>query len=205
MNCPNKCSEQCGDICNPTSAIPSTSKIRKLVAVLRSKLDNVELPSYMRAVYTHLVNRLTAPTIRQSEYEQIKMKVELLEPLRKSGQSVARNSKAFARCSGEIFKSFDDRINAAVGFMINYRECEQQRSDITAEALILNLMAGAIVKASSLQLDETGRKLMSDAFEMARTSGHATEKVRYEFYQLTSEAYKHKISGISNKICCAIM
>lgn len=83
-------------------------------------------------------------------------------------------------------------MHTCANFLMHYKECEQQRNDITAETSFLELMAGAIVKASALPLDKTGRKLLNDAFELVRTSSNVTKALRNEFSRLTYEAYRYK-------------
>lgn len=85
-------------------------------------------------------------------------------------------------------------MHGSADFVMNYKECKQQRDDITADTAILKLMADAIVKASAMPLDKTGRKLLNDAFEGVRTS-IATKKVREEFSRRTSEAYRYKYAA----------
>lgn len=103
--------------------------------------------------------------------------------------------KAFTSCSTEIHDRIDERIQIVADFIMEFKECEQQRNDIAAETTILKLMADAFVKANALPLDKTGRKLLSDAFRFACTSGSGTKKVQIEFSRLTSEAYKYKYAS----------
>lgn len=186
-----KCSDLCGDICDSLSTnLSYSAKITKLIDNFHSKYYDIDLPSYWATVDSAL--RQTCPVIRESSYDIIKTKLEILEPLRQIHLSLIRKPKAFSSCSTEILKSFDGRMEIAFNFVMTYKKCMQQRSDITAETNILKLMADAIVKASALPLDKTGRKLLSDAFELVRTSSCATKKVRDEFSRLTYEAYKYK-------------
>lgn len=146
------------------------------------------LPIYFSTIYSALHHQLNSPT----DYKLIQIKLDLLEPILKICLSLHRKPRTFPSCSTEIIQRFHERTQVCANFILNYKECKQQRNDITAETSILKLMADAIVKASGLPLDKTGRKLLNDAFELVRTSSNVTKTVRYEFSRLTYEAYRYK-------------
>lgn len=80
-------------------------------------------------------------------------------------------------------------------FIDSYRNTEQQRADISNEISFLQLMGDVIVKASGQPFNDTGKKLLNDAFEVANKYGSATESVQKEFIGLVNEACKHS-SGL---------
>lgn len=147
------------------------------------------LPIFLASKYSAIVYQLTS---NPSEYKLIKTKIDLLESITRICLSMYEKPKAFTSCSTKILERIDERIQIVADFIMEFKECEQQRNDIAAETKILKLMADASVKANALLLDKTGRKLLNDAFEFVRTSESATKKVQNEFSRLTSEAYRYK-------------
>lgn len=183
----------CGDICRPPKHLLLTSKQRDNIrALLRQNHQYTNLPTYLNAIYTALEEKFTSFSLRQSEYELIQTKFNLLDPIRKACLLLNKKTRAFSSCSPEILQGFNERAMIVAQFVLTYKESQQQRNDISIETTILKLMAEAIVKACNLPLDKTGRKFLNDAFEVVRKNSTATKEVRNEFSRLTSVAYRYK-------------
>lgn len=203
--CPMNCSDVCEDICHPVKNRSASHHIPKLCALLQLNGVNANLPVYMTALYSAIRQELSPHGyLSYSKYKLIQTKIDLLDPIRQICLLLNKQPKAYESCSAEILKRFDERMQMIVKFITNYKETKQQRSDVKIEISLLKLMADAIVKASALPLDETGRKLLNDAFELTRTSGCATENVRNGFSRLVNESSKYQLRNES-KLCCSVM
>lgn len=106
-----------------------------------------------------------------------------------------RSQKHQQNVSAKVIAQFEDRIRIALSFIKEYKNCEQQRNDISIEISFLQLMCDVIVHANEQPFNDTGKKLLNDAFEVANKYGSATESVRMEFTNCINEANKHS-SGI---------
>lgn len=182
---------------NPTSFLAK----QMTDCTLKGKNANANLPTFLRTVYASLRTQLNRNSSR-STHELIKKKKKLLEPIRRVSLSVYNKPTVSEKCSRSILLRFDERMQTAAHFIENYKECAQQRDDITAEIAILKLMANAIVKASALTLDETGKKLLNDAFELVNPGRRVTETTPNIFGRQLLEAYKHTSNNESE---CSIM
>lgn len=199
--CPRKCTDFCEDFCNSMSNSPNSSDIRRINNVFLGLLANANLPIYLPAIYSHLRTQ-SIRSARRSDHAFIKKKIRLLELVKIMYQAVQNSSKTSASYFTHLTETFNARLQLFADFILNCKECEQQRHDITAEIIILKLMARAIIKANALPLDANGREYLNDAFAVAHPSRRAGESAPIKFSRLVCEACKHKSND--NKIC-AIM
>lgn len=204
-SCPKNCSELCEDVCNLLENRPTSVEIRISLDILERELANAKLPAYLKAIYSNLQSQLIYSCTLRSNYKLIKMRIDYLEPIRKMRDALDTKPKAYASCSTEILESYDERLRICADFIMNSKGSEQQRNDIATETIILKMMADAIVEASSMQLDEIGRKLLKDAFHLLCPGRRSTENIRIQFSRLVFEANKHKVKENSGKKSCIIM
>lgn len=172
-----------------------------IVNSLEEKLADKNLPHSLKTVYVSLKNQLDQNSLR-SAHELIKTKISLMEPIRQVSLSVYNNKNDFENWLTGILLRFDERMQTVAHFIVNYKDCVQQRNDVKAEVAILKLMADAIVKAAALSLDEYGKRLLNDAFEIVHPSRRVTETMRNVFGRQLLEAYKHNTKDASK---CAVM
>lgn len=122
-------------------------------------------------------------------------KLDLIEKLKKIYSEFEAREKSRQTFSTEVIEKFNRRLRMAASFVKNYKNCDQQRDDISTEIAFIQLMCDVIVKASSQPINDIGKKLLNDAFELANKYGNATEIVRKKFQEIVTEASKHS-SGI---------
>lgn len=100
-----------------------------------------------------------------------------------------RNQKENNICEKAI-AMFIERIEMASVFIKEYKNSDQSRHDIEREVSFLLIMAKAIVESCKKPFNDTAKKLLNDAFELAHKYGSATENVRNEFKKIVTEAFK---------------
>lgn len=99
----------------------------------------------------------------------------------------------------ETIAQFDRRLRMATLFVKDFKNCDQQRADISAEIPFLQMMAEIIAKVSNQRFKDMGEKLLNQAFDLANKYGSVTDRVRSEFENLVHEAFKHPSFGFMTK------
>lgn len=188
-----------------TCGVPkeNLNKQRILFGQVEAILKNVSFindPLKLHSIYEEILNetrikgKFPIPKPNQTLIE-LKNKLELVERLRKIDLAFKGRQESQQNLRTEVIDKFNSRLQMAASFIRLFKNCEQQREDISNEISFLQLMCDVIGKASSQPFNDTGKKLLNDAFELANKYGSATESVRNEFQKNVSEACKHS-SGI---------
>lgn len=170
-------------------------------------------PFYLRSIYKDILDKVkytepkSAPHKRQNKNQllvkpkpnqiliELSNKLELVERLRKICTAFDGRQKTQPNISSETIENFDRRLRMAAAFIRHYKNCDQQRTDISNEISFLEMLNDVIVKASGQPFNDAGKKLLNDAFEVANKYGTATESIREEFKTIVREASKHS-SGL---------
>lgn len=127
-------------------------------------------------------------------------KLELVERLRMIFSAFEKRQKPQQNISNETIEKFNSRLRMAASFIATYKNCPQQREDILNEIMFLQSMCDVIVKASRQPFNDTGKRLLNEAFELANKYGTATETVREAFQAKVTEACKYSSGlGISTE------
>lgn len=153
-------------------------------------------PLHLRSFYENILEEVrfssesTQPKSNQTLI-QLKNKLKLLEVLRKIWREFEGSQGLQRNLSTEMIKKFDRRLQMAVSFITDYTNCDQQRADISNEISFLRLMCAVFVSTSMRPFNDTGMKLLNDAFTLAHQYGSATEIVRNKFKEIVNEACKN--------------
>lgn len=135
------------------------------------------------------------PKTHQTLIEQSN-KIELVQRLMEIYSTYKkRPTQSAQNLSADVIQQFEKRLQMAASFIKAYKNCEQQRADISTEISFLPMMAEVIVKASSQPFNDKGKMLLNQAFETANRYGSATDNVRSAFKRLVNEAFTHS-SGL---------
>lgn len=122
-------------------------------------------------------------------------KFQLTEQLQKILHHFGERKVDRENISQKAIEKFVERLNTVTMFIKEFQNCDQQRSDILAEMAFLPMIVNVVVDASGKPFNETGKKFLNDAFEIAHKPGNATDDVKKEFKKLIDEAYKNS-SGL---------
>lgn len=154
-------------------------------------------PLRLKYIYINILNetkfqRFPRPNQKLIELEN---KLDLVENMKMIWLAFDRRDKTKQNLSTEVIETFDERLQMAASFIKHYINCDQQRADISAEISFVELMCDVIVKASHQPFNDTGKKLLNDAFTLANKYGSAIEDVRNGFKKIVNEACIHS-SGL---------
>lgn len=157
------------------------------------KTETVSLESLYRDVYAKTKfgeSRVAKP---KQSLIALTNKFELTESLKKICLDFEIRSQLHQNICIEAIEIFKHRIRMAASFMKDYRNCAQQRDDISIEISFLELMGNVMLKVNTQPLNETVKTLLNDAFELAKKFDGATENVRKRFTQSINEACKYSL------------
>lgn len=171
-------------------------KVKRILNADSFKNDSLHLRSIYESISedTKFKGRSRAPQPNQVLVE-LENKLNLLERLRKICSNFEGRPTSQQNICNEAIEKFNSRLRMAASFIKLFKNCEQQRDDISTEISFLQLMCDVIVKASGQPFNDSGKKLLDNAFELANKYGSATESVRIQFQKIVQEASKH-CSGI---------
>lgn len=188
-----------------TCGVPKVNKMtqchlfERVNAILENEPVNKD-SLHLRSIYREILNetklkgKFAQPKPNQTLIE-LNNKLDLVEKLKEVYSAFDGREKSLQNLCTDAIEKFDRRIRMASSFIKDYKNCEQQRVDISTEISFLELMSSVIVKACSQPFNDIGKKFLNDAFILANKYGSATESVRKEFKDIVSEASKHS-SGI---------
>ncbi|KAJ6643913.1 NFX1-type zinc finger-containing protein 1, partial [Pseudolycoriella hygida] len=179
---------------------------RKTQDKLFEKVDNILATEsfisdmlHTRSIYKDILFKIKLKKAELPKPKQIlnqlSNKFELVEKLRKIWTSFQERQMTQHTISIEVLDQFDRRLRMAASFIRDFKNSDQQRKDITDEVTILELMCDVVVKASRQPSNDTGKKLLNEAFVLANNYGGATETVRNAFKAKVNEASRHS-SGL---------
>lgn len=182
---------------------------RALQRDLNDKVKHIlseQLSTRFTPIFTDIFNKTTYNQPNKNNFDpkpkqllvELNNKFTLAESLQQiCMQFEKRNQKVKNICDKSITK-FEERIHKAIVFIKEYRNSDQKRHDIETEISFLQIMGKVIVDANVKPFNETGKRLLNDAFELAHKHGSATENVQNEFKKIVNEAFKHSTGlGIS--------
>lgn len=175
---------------NETTQQELNEKVRNILDSDCSRVNTVEL----RPIYSHLhrkteTNQQRVPKRKQTLIELIH-RFELVEALREICVAFESRRKSQQNVRTTFSEKFKDRVRMAAAFIRDYRNCDQQRDDISIEISFLQLMGDAIVNTCVQSINRADRKSLDAAFKLANKPGRATESVRKEFVRLVTETCK---------------
>lgn len=125
---------------------------------------------------------------------EISNKFDLIEKLRSICGDYEGRPTQQTNISTEILDRFEIRLRLAREFILQFKNCEQQRSDISTEMSFLELMNEAIVISSARTFEVAGKKLLETAFKVTEKYGPNNET---EFKALMEKAGKYADGGLS--------
>lgn len=140
-------------------------------------------------------NQLLPKPKSNQTLNELNNKFELVERLRKICTAFDGRQKSQQNISAERIEQHGRRLRMAAAFIRQYKNSDQQRTDISNEISFLQLMNDVIVQVSSHTFNDEGRKLLNDAFAVANRYGTVTDGIRKEFHELVTEANKNS-SGL---------
>lgn len=169
----------------------------KVNGVLKYESFNTD-PFSLRNIYQSICDELIKPLKPMSNQLLIEQsnKFELVEKLRNICSAFDRRSDWTPNIPKLTIEKFSHRLELAASFIRQFKNCEQHRTDIFNEMLMLQLMSDLIVQISGLRFAPSGLKLLGSAFEVANKYGAATESIRKEFQSIASEANQYCVSKI---------
>lgn len=178
---------------NRIAQIDLNRKVERILDKKTFKVKTVQL----RPIYVDLLHEteFNKKRITKAKLVELTNKFELAEMLKMICVKFEKRQKSQQNVRTKLTEIFKDRLQTAAVFIEDFRNAEQQRDDIAAEVSFLQLMGDVIVKTCGQPFNDTGKKLLNDAFELASKCGSATESVRKEFRELVSEACE-QLSGI---------
>lgn len=157
-------------------------------------------PLNLRGIYANLLNEteLKGPKSQQKSNQiliEIKNKFDLVDKLRMICIEYEGRKKEQTNISTEFIDKFENRLRMAGAFIVKFKNCEQQRGDISTEITFLELMAEAIADGSFRIFDKNGEGVakLNNAFKAACKHGPATEIIRNEFLDYVKEAAKNSV------------
>lgn len=138
------------------------------------------------------IKRQVKKSLPKQTLLELRNKFDLFEKLRKNGIEFEKRSSR-NDISNDNLNVFEMRFRATDAFTRQFKNCEQQRSDLSTEICFLEMMVNVIVDASWRSFDETGQgqKALNNAFEVAKRNGPATKDIKNEFEQCVTEACRH--------------
>lgn len=123
---------------------------------------------------------------------ELNNKFKLAKRLSKICTAFCKSRGLQQNVSMDAIEEFDRRLRMDIAFVRHYKNCEQQRTDISNEISFLELMNDVIVEASGKPSDEEGQKWLDDAFKAANNYGAVTSSIRNQFKEIVSVALKKK-------------
>ncbi|XP_031618979.1 NFX1-type zinc finger-containing protein 1 [Contarinia nasturtii] len=187
----------CGD--RMLNIITQHTLFERVEHILKEEKFGEKLHATMRFIYQEIQNKTK---LKEHEFAKPKQtlvelenKFDLVERLKRIALAFEGRQKLQQNITTEVIEKFERRLQMVASFIREFKNCNQQRADVTTELTMLELMSDVIIKASTQPFNDTGKKLLEDAFEFANKYGTATESVRKEFREMVREASKH-FSGI---------
>lgn len=174
-------------------------RVDEMIQNLPNSYDMPLVRSICKEIFNDLGGNIKQSKNRFSKTNQTLVehsnKIELVERLLEIHSTYEKKTTQNGQnLSADVISQFDKRLQMAEFFIKDYKNCDQQRADISTEISFLQLMAEVIAKATSQTFNDTGKTLLNQAFECANKYGSA-DSVRDEFKNLVNEASKHS-SGI---------
>lgn len=180
---------------------------KKLKEIYHGPEAFVNDPLNLKSMYEELLTatRLVAPPIASTPNKrqvlkalpkqlllELQNKFDLIEKLRNIGIEFEKRNSRKEFCNDHL-NVFEMRLRATDAFIRQFKNCEQQRSDLSTEICFLEMMVNVIVDASWRSFHESGQgqKALNDAFEVAKKYGPATNDIKNEFQQFVTEACRH--------------
>lgn len=169
----------------------------KVDAILQNKSLGND-PFNLRSIYQDIHREVKFTEIKSNPKKsnsnqmltELNNKFALIERLRKMCTAFCQREKSKPNVSVQTIEQFDLRLRMAIAFVCQYKNCEQQRSDISKEISFLQLMSDMIVQVSGKPFSEEGLKLLENAFKVANKYGSVNGSIQKEFKEIVTEAYE---------------
>lgn len=165
---------------------------RKVQKILESEAFGND-PLDVKAVYLDVCRNLSKPQSKQA-LVQLNNKFKLVDKLWAIVKIFESRTSPQTSVSDEIIDNFEKRLRIADAFVRQFKNCEQQRADLSAELTFIEMMAEAIAISTGKTFKDNGSKLLGNAFKVADKFGPGD---RVEFSTLVEEAWKHSGLAIS--------
>lgn len=121
-------------------------KVEKIVGQPNSN-DALGLRNIYKDIHkeTKLKSDLVEPKPNQMLIE-LKNKFKLVEELKEIYSKFQKREKSSQSLNSKVIEQFDNRLRMAASFIRDYKNCEQQRADISVEISFLQTMCDVIVE-----------------------------------------------------------
>lgn len=186
----------CGDPrTNKTTQENLFARVEKILNEETFTNDKLSLRTIFKDIFDATKFKNGGRVKSNQELIELTNKLDLVERLKNIYSVFDGRKKPQKSLDNRQIDRFESRLRMAASFIRIFKNCEQQRADISTEISFLELMSDVIVKASNQEFNDAAKKLLNDAFELANQYGTATEIIRNDFKKTVNESWK-LLSGI---------
>lgn len=180
------------------------AKQTALNLVIKEKIDNIEkfesktmyirkgFSLFLRLFHDTEIVKKRKPKPK-TELLRIENVLEILTQIDSIFQNVAkaRYGQYKHNIDSKIMEKIEARTLQSLIFLYEFNNSKQQRTDVSNEIQFFEMVGRYLKEISEKVFNETGQKLIKEAFSVALTIGRVTQNTRDTFKRLIVEASQH--------------